>query len=212
MKSLSTLVLAMAGVAMAHPVLADVVGGEVGLSYGVVDADSLDGNLTGVTLHGSIDYAFTPSFGVQAGAAFDRYEFDEGSADVSVELRSFDLHGYYRLGAARVGAFVGREDLGEISVGGLGSMDADIQLTTYGLEADYRTGALTIGGHIGLAEIEDLDDVDTRFLGVDAAYALNERFAVLGDIDWTEVDAGGDSLTLTSVRVGGEITSSPALR
>jgi len=193
---LSVLTLALVGASAALPAAAELVGGEVGVSYQVLDGlfeEELDGNVTGVRTHGAVDYRLTRDFGVQAGLAFDRLSYDDDGVDLDLDVRTFDLHGYYQIENARLGAFIGRTDLDELSIAGLGSGDLDTQLSFYGAEYEVDSGPATFGARLGRASIDDVSEVDGGFIGLDVAYALNDSVALVGAFDRLGVGIEGES-------------------
>ena len=171
----SAMLLVVAGT----PALAQgFTGAEVNLEYQTFTEDEIDSDA--MTFSAGVEFGFTRSISVAA----DLSVYNSGDDVDSDDPTSVTLHGMYHLNdAATVGAFYGRDMVG------------DLELDYYGLEAGYETARFEIGGYFATGEE---DGEDYALLGMDAAYYFG-AFAVTGAIS----SAGTDEIAAATVELGG---------
>lgn len=184
---------------------AEVVGGDVQLSFGSTEVDGLANNVNELTASGSLDFQVSNSFGFQAGLGFERASYSEDGVDVTVSATNYDLYGYYQLESFRAGAFIGRTSLGEASIDGF-TVGLDQDVTNYGLVLQISNGGVTVGGSYGMSDFSDVTGEDASFFSLDATFAVTDALSIAGFYDSTSYSITGldGDLTSSSLQVGAE--------
>lgn len=162
--------------------------GEIGLSYGQSDIDGTENTLDSFSLHGAGAFVSPGGLGVQLGGSYTNLSIDDGG---DLETYTLDGHVYGDFGTYEVGAFAGTMRIGELEAYGLGEIEFDTNITSYGVEGQTRIGAVTYHGYAGLADIEDLDDVETTIYGLGADFDVTEALQLTGDYDGMNLSADG---------------------
>ena len=162
--------------------------GEIGLSYGQIDIDGAEESLDSVSLHGAGAFVSPGGLGVQLGGSYTNLSVDDGG---DLETYTFDSHIYGDFGTYKVGAFASIMRIGELEIYGIDAVDVDADITSYGVEGQTRIGAVTYHGYAGLADIEDLDDVETTIYGIGADFGATEALQITADYDGMNFSADG---------------------
>ncbi len=152
-------------------------GGQLSIEY---NAPTSGDDFGGTTYSGGLEYSINRQFAVAVDAS--SYRLD----NINTTASSFTLHGIYHLSeSASVGAFAGQDS----------ASDSNVML--YGIEGGTEFSGGVIGGYFALS---NGDSDDATMFGLDASYALNEAFTIVGDLDVTSLDDD----TATNISVGAE--------
>lgn len=163
----------MAVVAALAPVAAlaegSVTGAELGFNYSsFAEADARDTNKA--TLSGSLEYAFTNTFAMQADVAQNFYGLSNWNGSVVT------LHTLAHLGESfALGGYFGHEWI-----------DGN-HVEHYGLEAKQTFGVISVEGELG--KIVD-GNSDATSMGLSGSYALTDQLSLGGGL--RNVDDSGD--------------------
>lgn len=175
--------------------------GEIGLSYGQSDIDGTEDSLDSFSLHGAGAFVSPDGLGVQLEGSYTNLSVDDGG---DLETYTLNGHVYGDFGTYKVGAFAGTMRIGELEAYGLGEIEFDTNITSYGVEGQTRIGAVTYHGYVGLADIEDIDDVETTIYGLGADFDVTQAFQITADFDGMNLSADGadDDLSVSMISLG----------
>lgn len=170
----------------AVPALAEQkVFGEAEVAYGQTDLEDLDDTADHLNLGGKAAFVSSAGLGIQLGASYSNLSVKgAGEADIY----SYDAHVYGDAGDYKVGAFIGRMEIDEVEIYGLGSADLNETVTSYGLEGQVDRGPITYRGYVARADIEGTDNI---IYGIGADFDVNHAFEISADYDAMDVSIDG---------------------
>lgn len=156
-----------------------ITGGTLGVE---VDVPTDFNDFGGTTYFGGLEYGINRSFSIAGDVS--SYRFEHLGSDAT----SATLHGIYHLSdSASVGAFFGQDRV------------EDGNSNTFGLEGGTEFQGGFVEGYFGKTEG---DAYDGTFFGADAAYSLQNGFALTGSLGAASLDQGD----VNKIAIGGGYT------